>query len=159
MDDTTGRTRFSEFVREGSIDANLAAATKSEAIARLLSLLEDQKLIANKQALLEKFIEREALMTTGIGDGVAVPHIHTNELDAYHVAIGRCPQGIDFESIDQQPVALIFVIVGPERTANDHLLLISMLTRLLGRPAFLEELNRLCSAAEILGAFRREEAK
>ena len=144
-------------MREGSIDANLAATTKSEAIARLLSLLEEQQLIRNWQELLEKFVEREALMTTGIGEGVAIPHIHTSELDAYHVAIGRCPQGIEFEAIDQQPVTLVFVIVGPERTANDHLLLISALTRLIRHPAFLAEIKGLCSAAEILEAFRRAE--
>lgn len=155
MDEGSRKPKFSDFVRAELIDTGLEASSKREAIDRLVGLLERQSLVRDRGTLLARLMEREALMSTGIGGGVAIPHAQAKELDAYYVAIGRCPRGLGFDAIDKQPVFLIFLMVGPENRPGIHLRLISTLTHLLQRPTLVEELKQLGTPAEFVEAFRR----
>jgi mannitol/fructose-specific phosphotransferase system IIA component (Ntr-type) len=157
MDEDSRKPKFSDFVRAELIDTGLEASCKREAIERLVGLLAGQGLVRDRKTLLTRLMEREALMSTGIGGGVAIPHAQTRELDAYYVAIGRCPLGLDFDAIDKQPVYLVFLIAGPENRPGIHLRLISTLTHLLQRPTLVDELKQLGTPAEFFEAFRRME--
>jgi PTS system nitrogen regulatory IIA component len=111
---------------QGLVDGD---AVLSE-IARLLAGTDD----ADKGTILRKLQERERLQSTGIGDGVAIPHTAIEEVPRQRAALVLCPQGVAFHSIDQQPVSIFFGVIGPKSEASAHLKVLAKISRLLRSP-------------------------
>lgn len=84
--------------------------------------------------------EREALQSTGIGDGVAIPHGAMEGLESQRAALLVCPEGLPFEAIDGRPVRILFAVVGPKRTTGEHLKTLARVSRLLRDAGFREKL-------------------
>lgn len=84
--------------------------------------------------------EREVLQSTGIGDGVAIPHGALDALEAQRAALLVCPDGLPFDAIDGRPVRILFAVVGPKRTTGEHLKTLARVSRLLRDAAFREKL-------------------
>lgn len=103
--------RFSDYLKPSQIIPDLKASGKIEAIEELLNILAKHKLVKNKKALLTRIIDRERLESTGIGNCVALPHARVDTDGEIAVAVGRSDEGIDFESIDNQKVRLIFLVI------------------------------------------------
>ena len=78
--------------------------------------------------------EREQLLSTGIGDGVAIPHTPVPGAAHQRAALVLCPEGVDFDAIDQQPVRIFFGVIGPKSEASEHLKILAKLSRLLRSP-------------------------
>jgi nitrogen PTS system EIIA component len=94
--------------------------------------------------------EREALQSTGIGDGVAIPHGALESLTRQLAAVLVCPDGVPFDAIDGRPVRILFAVVGPKRATGEHLKTLARISRLLRDPGFRE---KLLSTADRLEAF------
>jgi PTS system nitrogen regulatory IIA component len=94
-------------------------------------------------------MEREQLQSTGIGEGVAIPHGAMVQLDTQHAALLVMPRGIDFAAIDGQPVYIIFAVLGPKRATGEHLKTLARVSRLLRNKTFRE---RLISSADAKAA-------
>lgn len=94
--------------------------------------------------------EREALQSTGIGDGVAIPHGALDQLDQQVAALFVCPDGVAFDSIDGNPAKILFAVVGPKRATAEHLKTLARVSRLLRDPSFRE---RLLAADDAAAAF------
>ncbi|VAX24612.1 hypothetical protein MNBD_NITROSPINAE02-2008 [hydrothermal vent metagenome] len=115
-------------------------------------LIEKGKISADrKQILMEKLLEREALSSTGIGQGVAIPHASGENIDNMLVAVGQVPEGVEFESIDGAPVNLVFMIIGSERSAREHLQLLAAIVRACKNHCLVEKLLVSASANEVYG--------
>jgi PTS system nitrogen regulatory IIA component len=84
-------------------------------------------------------MDRERLGSTGIGDGVAIPHGKTEQIDKMVIACGRSHEGVDFESMDGRPTHLFFLLLAPENTTGEHLKALAKLSRLLKDPSFRQE--------------------
>lgn len=84
--------------------------------------------------------EREALQSTGIGDGVAIPHGALEHLNRQLAAVLVCPDGVPFDAIDGRPVRILFAVVGPKRATGEHLKTLARISRLLRDPGFREKL-------------------
>jgi nitrogen PTS system EIIA component len=107
---------------------------KMDALHHLAELLSPA--IGVERSLVEALLsEREQLQSTGIGDGVAIPHTAVEEAESQAAALILCPQGIEFEAIDGQPVNIIFGVVGPKRATGEHLRTLARISRLLRDPA------------------------
>jgi mannitol/fructose-specific phosphotransferase system IIA component (Ntr-type) len=98
-------------------------------------------------AVLESVQAREAVLTTGIGEGVAIPHGRSAELDSLVLAAGTCPEPVDFDALDGQPVELCFLLIGPESAAGAHVRALGRISRLLRRDALRTAL-RVCATPE-----------
>ncbi len=109
-------------------------------LARLLSAGTS----ADPTVIEHQLAEREKLQSTGIGDGVAIPHTSVEEFSAQKAALILAPQGVEFESIDGHPATIIFGVVGPKRAASEHLKILAKVSRLLRSP---ETRRRLLEAA------------
>lgn len=109
-----------ELVESGQVLAELAS---------LLSISPDEE-----QVILGKLLERERLQSTGIGDGVAIPHTAVENVASQRAALVLCPQGIDFTAIDNNPVYIFFGVVGPKSEASAHLKILAKVSRLLRSP-------------------------
>jgi PTS system nitrogen regulatory IIA component len=103
---------------------------KSDAL-RVLSELLAPALHVERARLEEHLVERERLQSTGIGDGVAIPHTALEEAEKQTGALLLCPRGVDFDAIDGAPVNIVFGVVGPKRDTGEHLRTLARISRLL----------------------------
>ncbi len=116
---------------------NLAATRKAPALDELARTLcsRCQEVPVSHEAVLAALMEREAMGSTGVGDGVAIPHAKIVGLPRLVACFGRAIGAVDFDAIDQQPVRLIFVLLIPQSSEGSHLKALARISRLLKRPA------------------------
>ena len=150
-------SKLSNLLTPGRIRIELKARKKEEALAELLDLLESEGKVPDRQAVLEALLERERLAPTGIGSGVAIPHVFLEGLSETLVALGMKRKGISFNSIDRKPARLIFLILGPDNQAAGHLQLLSRMARYLRIPEFRSALLSARDPQEVLGVIERME--
>jgi nitrogen PTS system EIIA component len=124
--------RLSDIITKDRIlvDREGALPTKAKALHALAALL-GSAVSAPEEEVLALLLEREQLQSTGIGDGVAIPHSALEHADAQAGALLLFPKGIDFDSIDGQPVHIVFGVVGPKRATGEHLRTLARISRLL----------------------------
>lgn len=132
----------------------LAATTKRGVLEELAGLMvvrlaEVNGLSASREQIVEVLLERERLGSTGIGQGVALPHGKLPRLPGTYLALGRSPTGVDFDSEDGEPARLFFLLLSPEGSAQ-HLLALAALARLVREAALRERLLAAASAQDIL---------
>jgi PTS system nitrogen regulatory IIA component len=88
----------------------------------------------DESMVFQKLKEREKLQSTGIGDGVAIPHTAIEDVPSQRAALVLCPHGVEFSSIDQRPVTIFFGVIGPKSEASAHLKVLAKISRLLRSP-------------------------
>lgn len=110
---------------------DLAGSTKAECLRELGALVAADPNVTDGAAFLEAIFKREELVSTGVGLGVAIPHVKIPEVRDYVVAVGRKREGIEFDSLDGQPVRLIFMIGASEEQTRDFVKMLARVMRLL----------------------------
>jgi nitrogen PTS system EIIA component len=125
--------------REGVIPS-LKAKTKKQALQDLSERASALTGIADR-IILDAMLQRERLGSTGLGRGIAIPHVKLPKLDRIHCLFARLDQPIDFESLDKEPVDLVFLLLAPEHASGDHLKALARISRLLREPGTLERLR------------------
>jgi len=113
--------KLSKFCEEDLVSFTLQAKTKNEAIEELVNLAAGSNMVRDRDELLQAVLEREKLVTTGVGYGVAFPHAKTRAVKGIVIAFARSEQGIDFQAMDKKPVRLFFLIAAPEDAIGAHL--------------------------------------
>jgi nitrogen PTS system EIIA component len=141
--------KLSEILQPECIIANLNAHDKKGVLEELSGVITDQEPSLNRGYLLQILLERERLGSTGIGEGVALPHGKVNKLDRLLVSFGRSPEGLSFDSIDDQPAYLFFLLVAPENSAGAHLQALAKISRVLKDSNFRQRLMDAKSKDEI----------
>ncbi|MBN2289538.1 MAG: PTS sugar transporter subunit IIA [Candidatus Glassbacteria bacterium] len=151
--------KLMDFVSEKTIDPELEGKNKSELLSRMVEMLHQAGKIENPEPLLKSLLEREKIMTTGIGRGIAVPHAMNPEAKQLIIALGRIPGGADFESLDRKPVYFIFLLVGPPESSGQHLRTLARISRLVQHSQFVESIKKARDARAILRILAEEDAK
>jgi PTS system nitrogen regulatory IIA component len=141
--------KLSEILKPEDIIANLNAHDKKGVLEELSGVITDQEPSLNKGYLLQVLLERERLGSTGIGEGIALPHGKVNKLDRLLVSFGRSLEGLSFDSIDDQPAYLFFLLVAPENSAGAHLQALAKISRVLKDSSFRQRLMAAKSRDEI----------
>ncbi len=113
----------------------------------------------DKDTVLEVLLEREKLGSTGIGFGVAIPHGKLKDLNHLILSFGRSPKGIDFQSLDNKPSHLFFLILAPENSTTAHLKILARLSRLLKNPSFRKKLLEANSKEDIYKVISEEDKR
>lgn len=147
-----------EFLRPDAVIANLSGQTGQAVLAELCRPLAAQQRV-DAQKLVETLLEREKLGSTGIGEGVAIPHGKVGALASLTASFGRSVQGIDFRAIDGRPTHLFFTLFAPENSAGAHLKALARISRIFKNPAFRESIMRAADAAEIFRLIEVEDSK
>ena len=139
---------ITELIGPGGIITNLRVTSKKQALQELAKRAAE--LIGKPEwAIFEVLIERERLGTTGVGNGIAIPHGKPPDLDRLYALFARLETPIDFDAIDEQPVDLICVLLTPETAGADHLKALARVSRLLRDRAICEKLRGTASAEAI----------
>jgi len=150
--------KISDFLRKDRVVLDFQPSpTKEETIRKLSEMVKDAPEIADYDQYLADVYERENLGTTGIGFGLALPHARTDAVKQILILIVRVDEGVDFKSLDGEPVKLIFLMGTPKTEVQNYLKVLSNLTRLLKKELFRTALLEAQSAEEIIEVFKREE--
>jgi PTS system nitrogen regulatory IIA component len=123
--------KITEMLKKEHVLEELKAGSKREVLAELAGVLAKGGLPVDAGAMLHVLLERERLGSTGIGDGIAIPHGKLAGLEEMAVAFGRSRTGIDFEAMDGKPVHLFFLLLAPENSAGQHLKALAKISRML----------------------------
>jgi PTS system nitrogen regulatory IIA component len=121
---------ISDLITPDSIFSKLPATSKKQALQELAKRASNISEL-NERVIFDALIERERLGTTGVGNGIAIPHGKLAGLDRLHGLFARLDKPIEFDSIDEQPVDLIFLLLAPECAGADHLKALARVSRLL----------------------------
>ena len=149
--------RLTDLVREDCIQLDLEAETKVELMEAMVARLRECGLITEGPAVLESLLQRERVMSTGIGGGVAIPHAQSESAGGLSVSFARLKRPIDFESLDDKPVEFVFLVVGPEERSG-FIRILARISRLLHGGELQTRLREVETSAEALGALAEEEA-
>src|SRR5579871_3611542 len=151
--------KIAEFLSPQAVSAELAARNKADALRELCETLSKAHPQLSVDRLVEVLQEREKLGSTGIGEGVAIPHGKLNGLPQLLASFGISRGGIDFDAIDGKPTFLFFTLVAPENSAGIHLKALARISRLFKSPRFREEILNAANAQQIYDLIAQEDAK
>ncbi|HNT42913.1 MAG TPA: PTS sugar transporter subunit IIA, partial [Syntrophorhabdaceae bacterium] len=133
--------------------------TKEEILTELAGQLKAAGLVKDVDSVVRIIMEREALGSTGIGDGVAIPHGKMKGPGGVLVAFGRSRQGVDFDAVDGQPAHIFFLVLAPEDSASLHLKVLSRISKILRDPSFRKKLLKLPDAHSLYESIVEEDGK
>lgn len=137
-------------VCEENILVPMKSTTKTEAVIELIDVLKNNGKIADSQTVLEAVLARESLSTTGLSNGVAVPHGKSEALKSLELVIGVSPTGIDFDSIDKMPSKLFFLMLAPMGQGGQHIEALAEIAKLAQSSVLLRMLKSATSAKEVI---------
>jgi len=128
---------------------DISAQTKIDALHEMVSVIATSENITNQQEFLDSILEREGILSTGIGIGVAIPHAKISSVKGFVVAIGRSMGGINFDSLDGRPVYLIILIGGPDDKQHEYLRMLAKVSSFLKDPEIKEKMMKVKNVKEI----------
>ena len=150
---------LSELLNENAISLSLKARDKESCIKELVQLLESAHGVNTKGEILSKVLQRESMMSTGIGNGVAIPHGKTRLLDHLVAACGVAPGGMEFDSMDGEPASLFVLLVSPESLRGPHVKALANVSRLLKEESVRTTLRQSGSPQDFLKVLREAETR
>jgi fructose-specific phosphotransferase system IIA component len=149
--------QLSEILDKRAVGLDLESKRKADVLQELVELAGEARELSNPEGIVERLAERERMSSTGIGNGIAIPHCMTDEVSATVLAIGRRKRGVKFDAADRRPVELFFLMLGPPGSDTEHLRLLSKLSRYLHDRGFHQALLKATSAEEVLQLFEAKE--
>ena len=151
--------RLADFLGKDAVVPDLRARDKDGVLAELAQALVASHQIPEVSGTVQVLLERERLGSTGIGEGIAIPHGKLSTLTQVVGAFGRSRNGVEFESMDGAPVHLFFLLLAPENSASAHLKALARISRLLKNRAFREELLKAETPDDLYETIVREDEK
>ncbi len=149
--------KISEILHKDLLIPQLQSKNKKGVLEELAGVLVNQGKLLDLEQVVEVLLDREKLGSTGIGEGIAIPHGKIKGLEQVVASFGRSREGIDFESIDQKPTHLFFLLVAPENSAGVHLKALARISRLLKDSNFRRRLMEAETADELFQIISEED--
>lgn len=144
-------------LNDQTVMLGLDVASRGDAIRAMIDRIANHAGILDAEIVREAVLEREGLATTGIGEGIAIPHAKTDQVSDVVGAVALLKRPIDFMAIDGEPVRIIFLLVGLESRVGTYLKLLSRVRRLMGNPEFRGRLLEAKGTDDVIEAFHAEE--
>lgn len=153
--------KISEILTENHVIPVLSAGDKQTALSKIVECIgsELNGTSQDGEQILNALLERERLGSTGVGEGVAIPHAKINGLSELVACLARVPDGVEFDAIDKEPVRLIFALLVPENSAGTHLKALARISRLLKNATFRLRVLEFTEQKQIYSAVVEEDAK
>ncbi|MCK5739641.1 PTS sugar transporter subunit IIA [bacterium] len=132
----------------------LQATTKDACLAEMVELFENTKVVKNKTILLEMLKKRESLGSTGVGKGIAIPHGRTTTAQDVLIVFGKSSKGIEYDSVDQKPAKLVFMVIAPPvERGNKYLPVLGKLVEVVNSDKKREALQKVTTFEELMNCF------
>jgi fructose-specific phosphotransferase system IIA component len=150
--------KISDVLTEDMVITGLQGDSKEQIIGAMIDLISGSQKVIDKEKVKEAIFERERIMSTGVGNGFAIPHGKTDAVSDIVAAFAVTAQPIDYQSLDEKPVRLVFLLVGKDNMVGPHIKLLSRISRLMNKEEFRTRLLTLKTSKEIIDIFKQEEA-
>jgi fructose PTS system EIIBC or EIIC component len=150
--------KITDILNEKVIVTKLPGSTKTEILNAMIDLAATSERVNDKEKMRSAILEREKIMSTGVGSGFAIPHGKTDAVQDIVAAFAITEQPIDYQSLDDQPVRIVFLLVGKDNSVGPHIKLLSRISRLMNKEEFRKRLIDAESPSEILQIFKQEES-
>jgi fructose-specific phosphotransferase system IIA component len=134
----------------------LVSVRKDEVVKELIQILLDAGRISDFDKVREAIMARESLASTGLANGIAVPHAKTDAVKRLTMAMGISPAGVDFDALDNQPSQLFFLLLAPPDQSGPHIEALAEIARITRSRAIYEAFIKAASASEVVDIFREE---
>jgi len=151
--------KIMDYLNEEWIIPDLQGTDKPSVLKELSSVLVKPCRVTSVEELVQVLLDREKLESTGIGEGIAIPHGRLKKLKKFFISFGRSLKGVDFDSIDRKPSQLFFLVMAPENSAVDNLKLLGRIVTLLKEPSFKRRLMEAPSQKELFQVLSEEDEK
>jgi PTS system nitrogen regulatory IIA component len=151
--------KIMDYLNEEWIIPDLQGTDKPSVLKELSSVLVKPCRVTSVEELLQVLLDREKLESTGIGEGIAIPHGRLKKLKRFFISFGRSLKGVDFDSIDRKPSQLFFLVMAPENSAVNNLKLLGRIVTLLKEPSFKRRLMEAPSQKELFQVHSEEDEK
>ena len=149
--------KIADVLHKDSVDVGINVRNKSELLDKMLELAVKSGKIKDFNESRKEILEREKIMSTGVGNGIALPHAKTNGVEDSVGALGIMENPVDFESLDGEPVNIVFLLLGMENNVGTHLRLLSKISRLMNNDSFRIKLLECKNPDEILSTINEYE--
>lgn len=149
--------KLSDLLHKDFIIAELKSTAKEDVINELIELFQNDSRVIDLKKVRDAVLDRERIMSTGVGKGFAIPHGKTNAVNEILAAFGKTDNPIDYQALDNQHVHLVFLLVGKDNMVSTHIKLLSRISRMMTKEDFREKLMLAKSSEEILEIFKAEE--
>ena len=146
-----------DFLSADAIKMSLESKTKKDAIKEMVELLVKTGKVKDKKKMIQTLMEREELGSTGIGQGIAIPHGKSDTVSDLAAAFGLSADGISFDSLDGEPVNIFFLLVAPEDAAGAHLKALARISSLLKDKYFRKSLLSAKTPEDVVKIIQEEE--
>jgi PTS system nitrogen regulatory IIA component len=146
-----------DFLDTSAVVVDLVATTKKGVLEELVALLARTGKVKDAKATVDILLEREKLGSTGIGQGIAIPHAKTDQTEQVTAAFGLSRRGVQFDALDGEPAYIFFLLVAPPDAAGLHLKALARISRLLKDKFFRQSLRDVKDASEVLKIIRDED--
>ena len=151
--------KITDFLNRQSIKIGLTATDKEGILKELVDVLGEVKDIGDRKGVVKALLEREGLGSTGIGQGIAIPHGKTDKVKELVAVLGVSRKGVNFDALDGESVYIFFLLVAPKDTAGPHLKALAQISRLLRDGYFCELIKRCQTSEELFELIKHEEEK
>ncbi len=145
--------KISDILAPASVCLDLEVADKTDLLTRLVDVVSATGKVKDRDTLLKVILDREKLMSTGIGYGVALPHGKSSVVESSAAAVATLREPIDFDALDDKPVNIVLLLVGTEDNVGAHLRLLSRISRMVGTEQFRSDLLAARTVEEVLDLF------
>lgn len=156
---TTMTTRINQLLSPDLVRIDLPGTTKRDVIDALVDVLAGHEAVSNIEAVREAIFEREDKMSTGVGKGLGLPHAKTPAASETVAAFATTAQPVDFGAIDDAPVELLLLLVGPEEHKSQHVKILGRISRLVSRDSLRERLIEADTPETIIDTLKEGEAE
>lgn len=151
--------KISEILDKRAIKIGISSITKEDTLKELVDVLAKVEDIGDPKGIIKALIDRENLGSTGIGQGIAIPHGKTDKVKKLTAVLGISKNGVNFDALDGEPVYIFVLLVAPKATAGPHLKALAQISRLLRDTYFCELLRKCKTEDEVFNTIKTEEDK
>ncbi len=151
--------KIMDYLTEEWVIPDLKGTDKPSILKELSSVLVKPSQGVSVEEMVQVLLDREKLGSTGIGEGIAIPHGRLKKLKRFYISFGRHLKGVDFDSIDCKPTQLFFLVLAPENSAVENLKLLGRIVTLLKEPSFKKRLTEAGSQKELFRVISEEDEK
>ncbi len=152
--------RLIDFIDERSIILNLEETDKDKLLCSVIENMHKSEIVSDQHETEKAILAREQLMSTGVGNGIAIPHAKTDSVENITIAIATIPKGINYKAFDKKKVYILFMLLSPKNAASENLKVLTTIAKILrSNQNFVDKLLKSQSPKEIIEHIAKEEMK
>lgn len=156
---TENTATIGDLLQPGSVHVGIDAVNKTDLLRRLINSFAGRDGVMDLRSVADAIFEREAMLSTGVGDGIALPHAKTPAVSKTLAAFATTAQPIDFDSFDGEPVRMLFMLIGPPAASRDHIRILGRISRILQRQEVRRQLLQAQAPDDMVGILQSAEEK